>query len=358
MAERSPRRGAGEDRVRGRREAWARPSAGVLLSLAPLVLWPLYCLTHGERRWELALLLVAIPALALGTPAMRKLYAGLYPLAVVGLVYDAMRFAKQLGLRSASVHVCDLRQLDARLFGVEVGGVRTTVHDVLQAHATIGLDLLCAVPYATYIFAAVGCAIYLYRRDYRAFQRFTWTFMVVNLAGFVTYHIYPAAPPWYFHTHGCAIDLDVAPSPGPNLTRVDALLGIHYFASLYGRSNDVFGAVPSLHVSYPLIILLEGYRLFGRPLRAAAVAFFVTMCFAAVYLDHHWVFDVALGLTYTLASSFAVRAGFRRLTEARGLTAAPATSPASAPGGSPGGAIALVASSGPTTDAAVSRSGR
>ena len=27
-------------------------------------------------------------------------------------------------------------------------------------------------------------------------RRFAWTFFFLNVAGFLTYHLYPAAPPW------------------------------------------------------------------------------------------------------------------------------------------------------------------
>ena len=37
------------------------------------------------------------------------------------------------------------------------------------------------------------------------------------------------------------------------------------------------------------------------------------MCFAAVYLDHHWVVDVVLGILYCLGASALVRLVFRRI---------------------------------------------
>jgi phosphatidylglycerophosphatase A len=213
-----------------------------------------------------------------------------------------MRFVQNVGVTAARLHVCDLRALDARWFGA--GG--RTVHDWLQPHALPALDRLCAIPYGTFIGVAIAFAIYLYVTDYPAMKRFGWTFLLVNLCGFVTYHLYPAAPPWYFHTHGCVADLSTHASEGPNLARVDAWLGVPYFAGLYGRSSNVFGAVPSLHVSYPMLVLLFGWPRFGALGRTLSVAFLVSMCFAALYLDHHWVIDVAMGLSYTLVVHRAV----------------------------------------------------
>jgi membrane-associated phospholipid phosphatase len=154
------------------------------------------------------------------------------------------------------------------------------------------------VPYATFIFVCIACAVWLYLRDYPAMLRFTWSFFAINVAGFATYHLYPAAPPWYYHAYGCHVDMMARASEGPNLARVDALLPVPYFAGMYGRASDVFGAMPSLHVAYALLVAIEGWATFHSAFRAAAVLFYVTMCFAAVYLDHHWVLDVVAGSFY------------------------------------------------------------
>jgi inositol phosphorylceramide synthase catalytic subunit len=73
---------------------------------------------------------------------------------------------------------------------------------------------------------------------------------------------------------------------------------VPYFARMYGRATDVFGAMPSLHCAYACLVALEGWAVFRPPWRAASVGFFVLMCFSAVYLDHHWVLDAMAGITY------------------------------------------------------------
>lgn len=47
--------------------------------------------------------------------------------------------------------------------------------------------------------------------------------------------------------------------------------------------------------------------------RLLAVLFLVSMCSAAVYLDHHWIIDIVLGIGYTLA----VYAGVMAMTWSR-----------------------------------------
>ncbi len=287
------------------------------------MLWCAYWLARGEyHRWELWVLFFLLPALAWGTRATQRFFVGMYPMVLVGLLYDAMRFVQHVGLSPERVHVCDLRNLELRWFGIHQGTSAITLQDWLQAHWLPALDALAAIPYGTYLFVVIGYALYLYRKDFTGLQRYAWTFFALNVVGFLTYKLVPAAPPWYYHHYGCLVDVAAPASEGPNLARVDAWLGYAYFHGLYGRSQNVFGAVPSLHVSYPLLIVLEGWNKHRLPGRAAALAFFASMCFAAVYLDHHWVVDVLLGLGYCVIVYATVRAVFQ-LRAARATAALP-----------------------------------
>ncbi len=316
------------------RSLWPRYT---LLPAAPVVLWCSYSLLSGERRWEIIALLILAPLLAYYSAGSKRLFGVLMPFAMVAVIYDAMRFVKHVGVSVDRVHVCDLQRFEATLFGS--GG--RTVHDWLQPHATPALDLFFAIPYGTYLLVPTAYVVYLYvRNDYAAAQRIAWTFFALNMAGFITHHAYPAAPPWYFHAHGCSVDLATAGSPGPNLLRVDAMTGVDFFKGLYGRSTDIFGALPSLHVAYPAMMLMEGWRRHRALGRSLLVAFAIAMCSAAVYLDHHWVLDVIAGLVFAVATySFvawrikrgAIRPSWwgRRQTLQTGPLAAP--EPAAAP---------------------------
>ena len=124
----------------------------------------------------------------------------------------------------------------------------------------------------------------------------------MNVAGFATYYVYPAAPPWYVAQYGLGpAHLDAQASIA-GAARWDELTGIPYFHEFYGRSADVFGAIPSLHVSYPLLTFLHGLELRKRWLDVSSFALFLLVCFAAVYLDHHYVLDVLLGVLYTVVA--------------------------------------------------------
>jgi hypothetical protein len=268
-------------------------------TVVPLMIYSAYIvLGRGEYRWEMIALFFVPAALGFYSPRTRRLYDGMYPMWLTAMMYDSMRFARNVGVSASRVHICDLRQHELDLFGITSGGVKMTLQDYFLTHSSSLADLYFSIPYGTFIYVSVLFATYLYFRDYVALKRYTWTFFLMNIAAYVTYHVYPAAPPWYYHARGCVADLAAHASEGTHLAHVDVMLGFPYFASFYGRSADVFGAVPSLHVAYPLLIVLEGWRSFRIVGRSFALIFWASMVFAAVYLDHHWVIDVILGLFY------------------------------------------------------------
>jgi hypothetical protein len=183
---------------------------------------------------------------------------------------------------------------------------RLTPNELFARHHWPLVDFVTGLSYIVYVYWALAFALYLlfFRRDRpgrRLLARLGWTFAAVNIVGFATYYIYPAAPPWYVAQHGLGpADLSVAASPAA-AARWDALTGIPYFASFYGRAADVFGAIPSLHVAYPLLVFLYGRALRRPVFDALNIGLFMLVSFSAVYLQHHYVLDVALGAGYALA---------------------------------------------------------
>lgn len=273
----------------------------------PFVAYAGYEAARSDLRIEHLLLLGAVAVLAVVGPRTKELLLGLYPFALVGVLFDGMRPYQKVGVTESRVLVCELRSLESRLFGWESGGERFTLHDWFQTHPVRALDVFCAIPYATFILWCVVGAIFLYVKDRPAMRRFAWGFFLLNVTAFVTYHVVPAAPPWYFHAHGCAVDLATKASEGPVLARVDEALGFAYFRGMYSKASSVFGALPSLHCAYPLLLVIEGWRAFGPRMRAAASAYYLAMVFSAVYLDHHWVIDALLGSLYAVAVAVFLR---------------------------------------------------
>jgi membrane-associated phospholipid phosphatase len=213
------------------------------------------------------------------------------PFLAVGGGYALLgRFA---GWRPA--HVEDIQALELRLFPVQVGSEVRALSEVIAERSSLFLDLLCGATYFLFLPEVFGLAIYLFFRSRRKMLELSLGFLAVNLIGWTIWVLYPVAPPWYadLHAGGGPPALHAA-ADAAALERVDAWLGIRYFQAFYARSAYVFGAMPSLHVAYAVLVARVIWPLGGR-LRIATLVFAAVIAFAAVYLRHHYILDVIAG---------------------------------------------------------------
>ncbi|HZZ83776.1 MAG TPA: phosphatase PAP2 family protein [Anaeromyxobacteraceae bacterium] len=261
-------------------------------------------LTLGNRP-EQFLLCALMFLLAVWSEGTRRFFAGMLPFLLFGIIYDLTHLTEPL-VRYLHVHVAEPYRFDKLFFGIPVDGARLTPNELFDRFHWPAVDLVTGSAYILYLYWSLGFAAFLLlakRKDdriQRLARRFGWTFLFVNLAGFATYYVYPSAPPWYVTQYGLGPANMAAQASAAAAARWDALTGFGYFAAFYGRSADVFGAIPSLHVSYPLFVFLYGRHLGKRWLDWTSLLFFLLVCFSAVYLQHHYVLDVLLGIAYTL----------------------------------------------------------
>ena len=132
--------------------------------------------------------------------------------------------------------------------------------------------------------------------------------------------LFPVAPPWYVAQYGLGPAVLEAIPSAAGAARFDELTGIKYFAAFYSRNPNVFGAMPSLHVAYPVIATLavrdRGVRWWG-PIFLLALL----VMFSAVYLNHHYIVDVIGGVIAAFIAStplfdvFDVREWWRQMKE-------------------------------------------
>lgn len=216
----------------------------------------------------------------------------LYSLPFVGLL-PAYALLRHFGHPSA-IHVREPYALEALLFPApSATGVRT-LSELIAAHHSAALDLACGAVYFAFLLEVIAVAIYLFFRARPLMLELSLRFGAVNLLGWSLWLLYPTAPPWYVDVHGLSAPTSAIASNAAALTRVDKLLGISYFEHFYARSAYVFGAFPSLHVAYAVLVVLVTWQL-GGWLRIAAPIFAVSIAFAAVYLRHHYLIDVLGG---------------------------------------------------------------
>lgn len=245
--------------------------------------------------------------LAIG-PRARRLAICALPFAAAGLIYDNMT---PLLVFRGEIHVADLHAAELALFGIagESGPILPSTFLASRTHWL--LDLACGFSYLFYLYWVFLVAVVLFLRgDERASARLGWSFLLVNLVGIVVWLVYPAAPPWYVTEHGLGpAVMDALPSAA-GAARFDELLGITYFEGFYARSRNVFGAMPSLHVAYPVVVFLVVWRR-SWAWAITSLAFALLVALAAVYLEHHYVLDVMGGVVAAVASTAAVFAWYR-----------------------------------------------
>ena len=226
-------------------------------------------------------------------------------------VYDSMRWYAD-AIRSPVVHIHEPYDFDRRFFAID----GLTPNEWLQRHTAGVLDFFCGLAYTPFFFVgeSIAFALWLvFKGQQRRAERFTWVFVFANFVGFSFYYTYPAAPPWYVADHGFLLDMTVRASPAGTI-RFDRLVGMPIMQSFYSKSADVFGAIPSLHIVYPFLAFLYGIRL--PRFRVAAFAYFLLVCFSAVYLNHHYVLDIIAGLSIALAVAGVARLTFGALEPA------------------------------------------
>jgi len=223
------------------------------------------------------------------------------PLVIVLFAYDTIH--NQLGRWLPAAHTFPQIRFDQALFH---GSVLTLVlqrafYDPQRAHLW---DYAALLVYTSHFVASIAVALVLRLRSRARFLRFTWLFAGMTSAGYVTYVLFPAVPPWLASQHG-----DLATTHRVVRELWDGL-GWHGMASLFSGSsvyaNDV-AAIPSLHAAYPLLFTLFFWRTSGVMVRAGLMLYTVAMAVVLVYSAEHYTLDIVLGWLFAVAAIAVMR---------------------------------------------------
>jgi membrane-associated phospholipid phosphatase len=144
--------------------------------------------------------------------------------------------------------------------------------------------------FLTFIAAAV---IWLFAREH--FHRYAAMIATLALAGYATYVLYPAVPPWMAAQHGNLGESNRMIAPIWHhlpLTHAGAV-----FEHGKGYANDV-AAMPSLHAAFALLFTLYLWKLVPRWARVPLALYPVAMSVALVYAGEHYVVDCIAGWVY------------------------------------------------------------
>jgi hypothetical protein len=223
----------------------------------------------------------------------RKFILGFSIFIVYWIIFDFMKAFPNYAYHSVSTS--ELYNLEKSIFGIHSKGIMLTPNEYLKTHTKTFIDVISGIFYLMWIPVPLVFAGFLFFRNRLQFLYFSLTFVLVNFIGFVIYYLYPAAPPWYIQLHGFNF-IPHTPGNTGGLGRFDATIGIPVFKSIYSKSSNVFAAMPSLHSSYPVIVLYYGLK---NRLGLLNIFFTIVMLgiwFTAIYTSHHYVLDVIAGI--------------------------------------------------------------
>ncbi|AUY51252.1 phosphatase PAP2 family protein [Streptomyces sp. CB01881] len=165
-------------------------------------------------------------------------------------------------------------------------------------------DYAAVTVYMSHFFLVFVVLTVLWRRRHDRFRQLLTCYLVLTFAGFATYLLFPADPPWLTSQEGHM----------PALTRVvsDVLTesGLQRAGSIFENgsrfANDV-AAMPSLHSAYPAMLLFFFWPMSTRWVRALLVAYPLAMAFTLVYGAEHFIVDIFAGWAYAAAVVFGAR---------------------------------------------------
>ncbi len=228
-----------------------------------------------------------------GSSITRKFITGFSIFIIFWIIFDYMKAFPNYLYRE--VHIESIYQTEKMIFGIPHEGRFLTPNEFWLFHHTAFLDVLTGLFYLCWVPVPLAFAAYLFFKNRLTFLYFSLTFLLINLIGFVIYYVYPAAPPWYVQQYGFTF---IASTPGNTggLERFDAFFHVGIFRGLYSKSSNVFAAMPSLHSSYPLLVLYYGIKNKLGHINWFFGLVMLGIWFSAVYNSHHYVLDVLAGI--------------------------------------------------------------
>ena len=163
--------------------------------------------------------------------------------------------------------------------------------------------------YSIHFVTPIIFGLILWKFRPKLYWPFVWSILGTSFLAFVTFVVFPAAPPWMAAQHGLIteplhwISSDIWGAMG-----MQGSVQIVY----NNISADPVAAVPSLHAIYPIIestfiLVAFGWR------RVWWILFYPLSIFLAVlYLGEHYAFDIFISIIYSTLTLTAVYYGFKK----------------------------------------------
>ncbi|NLG49795.1 MAG: inositol phosphorylceramide synthase [Chloroflexi bacterium] len=282
--------------------------AVLILQVLFILVCSLWRIVQGRAPTIESLALLAVVALLWGR-RQRAMLLDLAPFFLLLATYQGLRsFADEIAL--TEVHVTDLIAWEKALCGWIIPARFVQLYLTGQPYTAL-LDKVLLAVYMSHFVWPVVVAIALWLRRRGDYWLFVLGLLALSYAGFATYILFPAAPPWWATYHGYLMEQPVLMRP--------------YGPGMVSRIPNPVAAMPSLHMAYQVYIV--AYCLWVWRKKALAMLVMpVLMAFTTLYLGHHYVIDLLAGIVYGLAF-FALTLLFRRTPRRRVAPQAQALEP-------------------------------
>jgi membrane-associated phospholipid phosphatase len=229
------------------------------------------------------ILLALVIALLIWRAQHRALLLDLIPFLLLLLSFQALRsFADNYS--PADIHILDLIGYEKALFGGTIPAyfVQSTI--IGKPFAPL-IEIPSSLFYMSHFVVPLIVAIILWYRKRSTYWPFVIGLVLLSYAGFITYLLYPAAPPWWATKYGYLVDQPV-------------ILTAYAFPTLveFAGPNPV-AAMPSLHMAWPTYITLFCIYVWGRKI-AWMLILPLGVGFSTLLLGHHYVVDLFFGILF------------------------------------------------------------
>lgn len=257
----------------------------------------------GERTfWTPDTLFVALLVIFAVFGQARPFLLRFAPLVILLLAYEGFRSI--VPHLNTNVHFWEMIRFDEWL------GAGRLPTAWLQQHMWHGslrwYDFYFYFLYTIHFLMPIALGVLIWKKfGDRMYWQFMLALLLLSYAAFITYLLFPAAPPWMASELGYI----------EKIRRISSdiwwAMGIKDFSSFYANlSPNPVAAVPSLHSAYPTLFALFINRLYGLKKTWWVWAYPASLWLGVVYLGEHYVIDVILGFLYAVLAYVAANAFF------------------------------------------------
>jgi inositol phosphorylceramide synthase catalytic subunit len=263
--------------------------------------------THSVRAYHW-LILGALPLVFIASERGRQFFLDWSPLFAFWMVYDRLRLLQPLLYHRVAVEWP--YRLESWLFGWMSGG-EAPAHACrawLETHQATSLAFAVGwsaqLIYFSYLFILPAHLAFWWWRgktrqsDRGNFVRHLSAFTLLHAMAMLLYLSLPVAPPWWVSLHGMVqptVDL-VA-----NTSMADAMDGV-IVQKMIKNAAQWFGAVPSLHAAYPMLLFVLSIRRRSRFTVVVLALYSIAMCVTTVILNQHYIIDLIAAAALSLAA--------------------------------------------------------